>query len=137
MHTSTHSIPGKNIFCMILSDLADLNVSYFHMCLESLIPGLGRSPGERNSYPLLYSGLENSMGCIPWGRRESDTPEQLSLFQKISQEDILRLSILTTEWVPVELLIILKTKLLSASLKWKDSGIVIIVLFSLNQMLSA
>ena len=30
----------------------------------SLIPGLGRSPGERNSYPLQYSGLENSMDCI-------------------------------------------------------------------------
>ena len=28
------------------------------------IPGLGRSPGEENSYPLLYSGLENSMDCI-------------------------------------------------------------------------
>ena len=26
------------------------------------IPGLGRSPGEGNSYPLQYSGLENSMG---------------------------------------------------------------------------
>ena len=25
------------------------------------IPGLGRSPGERNSYPLQYFGLENSM----------------------------------------------------------------------------
>ena len=24
-----------------------------------LIPGLGRSPGEGNSYPLHYSGLEN------------------------------------------------------------------------------
>ena len=29
-----------------------------------LIPGLGRSPGERNNYPLQYSGLENSMDCI-------------------------------------------------------------------------
>ena len=29
-----------------------------------LIPGLGRSPGEENSYPLQYSGLENSMDCI-------------------------------------------------------------------------
>ena len=29
-----------------------------------LIPGLGRSPGEGNGYPLQYSGLENSMGCI-------------------------------------------------------------------------
>ena len=27
--------------------------------------GLGRSPGEGNSYPLQYSGLENSMDCIP------------------------------------------------------------------------
>ena len=26
-----------------------------------LIPGLGRSPGEGKSYPLQYSGLENSM----------------------------------------------------------------------------
>ena len=25
------------------------------------IPGLGRSPGEGNSYPLQYSGLENAM----------------------------------------------------------------------------
>ena len=29
-----------------------------------LIPGLERSPGEGNSYPLQYSGLENSMDCI-------------------------------------------------------------------------
>ena len=28
------------------------------------IPGLGRSPGEENSYPLQYSGLENAMDCI-------------------------------------------------------------------------
>ena len=28
------------------------------------IPGLGRSPEEGNSYPLQYSGLENSMDCI-------------------------------------------------------------------------
>ena len=28
------------------------------------IPGLGRSPGEGNSYPLQYSGLENSTDCI-------------------------------------------------------------------------
>ena len=26
-----------------------------------LIPGLGRSPGEGNGYPLQYSGLENSV----------------------------------------------------------------------------
>ena len=28
-----------------------------------LIPGLGRSAGEGISYPLQYSGLENSMDC--------------------------------------------------------------------------
>ena len=31
------------------------------------IPGLGRSPGEGNGYPLQYSGLENSMDCGPPG----------------------------------------------------------------------
>ena len=45
------------------------------------IPGLGRSPGEGNSYPLQYSGLENSMDFIVHGgRKESDTTERLSLF---------------------------------------------------------
>ena len=29
-----------------------------------LISELGRSPGEENSYPLQYSGLENSKDCI-------------------------------------------------------------------------
>ena len=28
------------------------------------IPGLERSPGEGNRYPLQYSGLENSMDCV-------------------------------------------------------------------------
>ena len=32
-----------------------------------LIPGLRRSPGEGNDYPLQYSGLENSMDCIVHG----------------------------------------------------------------------
>ena len=31
-----------------------------------LIPGLGRSPGEGNSYPLQYSSLENSMDRANW-----------------------------------------------------------------------
>ena len=31
------------------------------------IPGLGRSLGEGNSYPLQYSGLENSMDYIVHG----------------------------------------------------------------------
>ena len=37
------------------------------------IPGLGRSPGEGNSYPLQYCGLENSMGCIAHGVAKSRT----------------------------------------------------------------
>ena len=36
-------------------------------------PGLGRSPGEGNSYPLQYSGLENSMDCIVHGVTNSWT----------------------------------------------------------------
>ena len=43
------------------------------------IPGLGRSPGEGKGYPLQYTGLENSINNSPWGRKESDTTEWLSL----------------------------------------------------------
>ena len=31
------------------------------------VPGLGRSLGQGNGYPLQYSGLENSMDCIFMG----------------------------------------------------------------------
>ena len=41
-------------------------------------PGLGRSPGEGQGYPLQYSGLENSTDYRPWGRKESDTTERLT-----------------------------------------------------------
>ena len=34
---------------------------------SSLIPGLGRSPGEGKDYPPQYPGLENSMDCIVRG----------------------------------------------------------------------
>ena len=37
------------------------------------IPGLGRSPGKGNGYPLQYSGLENSMDCIVHGVAKSQT----------------------------------------------------------------
>ena len=33
---------------------------------RSLIPGMGRSPGEGNGYPLQYSCLENSMDKGAW-----------------------------------------------------------------------
>ena len=38
-----------------------------------LIPGLGRSPGEEEGYPLQYSGLENSMDCVVQGVTKSST----------------------------------------------------------------
>ena len=46
-----------------------------------LTPGLGRSFGERNCNPLLYSCLENSKDrgawrvYSPWGHKESDMTE--------------------------------------------------------------
>ena len=39
----------------------------------SSIPGLGRSPGEGNIYPLQYSGLENFIDCIGHGVPKSRT----------------------------------------------------------------
>ena len=40
--------------------------------------GLGKSLGEGKGYLLQYSGLENSMNS-PWGCKESDKTERLSL----------------------------------------------------------
>ena len=68
-------------FCFIWASLvAHLlkNLSAIRETLDS-IPGLGRSFGEGNSYPLQYSGLENSMDCVVHAVTESDTPERLSL----------------------------------------------------------
>ena len=50
------------------------------------IPGLGRPPGEGNGYLLQYSDLEkfpgqrSLVGYHPWGHRESDTMEGLTLW---------------------------------------------------------
>ena len=40
---------------------------------RGLIPGLGRSPGEGNSYSFQYFGLENSMDCKVHGVAKSQT----------------------------------------------------------------
>ena len=37
------------------------------------VPGLGRSPGEGNSYPLQFSGLENSIDYTVHGVTKSQT----------------------------------------------------------------
>ena len=50
------------------------------------VPGLGRSPGEGNGYPLQYTVLENSMDRGAWqatvhgGHKELDMTERLTLF---------------------------------------------------------
>ena len=46
--------------------------------LQELFPGSIRSPGEGNGYPLQYFCLENPMDS-PWGCKESDSTEQLTL----------------------------------------------------------
>ena len=49
------------------------------------VPGLGRFPGGGQGNSLYYSCLENPQGqkslagYSPWGRKEKDTTEQLSL----------------------------------------------------------
>ena len=49
------------------------------------IPGLGRSPGEgkvfwrRENTPVFWPGEFHRL-CSPWGHKEWDTTEQLSLF---------------------------------------------------------
>ena len=43
---------------------SDSEESACNMGELDLIPGVGRSPGGKNGYPLQYSGLDNSMDCI-------------------------------------------------------------------------
>ena len=56
------------------------------ICLQCRRPGLGRSSGEGNGYPIQYSCLENSMnrglsleGYNHWGCKESERTEWLGL----------------------------------------------------------
>ena len=73
-HTDIEGFPGGSAGKESVCNVGDLG----------LIPRLGRSPGGGHSNPLQYSCLENSHGqrslegCSPWGRKESDTTEQLN-----------------------------------------------------------
>ena len=62
-----------------------------------LIPGLGRSPGEGKSYPLQYSGLENSMDCIVHGIAKSRT--RLSNFH--FQIPYMTQKFISLEWISI------------------------------------
>ena len=73
-HTHTHtSFPGGSDGKESVCNAGDLGS----------VPGLRRSPGEGNGYPLHYSGLENSMdrgawqARDPWDLKESDMTEWL------------------------------------------------------------
>jgi len=71
------------------------------------IPRLGRSPGEGNSYPLQYSGLENSLD-YPWDHKESDKTEQLSLSLLFIFATLNCFTILNSlEFIPIESLTII------------------------------
>ena len=56
-----------------------------------LIPGLGKSPEEKNGYSVRYSYLENPhgwrnlAGYNPWGHKESDMTERLTCPHDILQ----------------------------------------------------
>ena len=53
-----------------------------------LTPGLGRSPGEGNGYPLQYSGLEDPMDCVVHGHPMSRT--RLSDFPFCGGRDVVQ-----------------------------------------------
>ena len=73
-----HNITGLWSFWASLVDSASKEASCNAGDL-GLIPGFGRSPGEEEGYPLQYFSLENSVDS-PWGCKESDRTEQLSLW---------------------------------------------------------
>ena len=64
---------------------SDTKESYWDVEELGSIPGLGRSAGEGHGNPLQYARLENPhgqrslAGYCPWGCKESDTTEWLSM----------------------------------------------------------
>ena len=48
---------GASLMAQLVKNPPAMQETWF----QGSIPGLGRSPGEGKSYPLQYSGLENSM----------------------------------------------------------------------------
>jgi len=48
------------------------------------IPGSGRSPGERNAYPLQYSFLENSMDRGTWRTTVLEVTETSGMMERLT-----------------------------------------------------
>ena len=61
VHDQSRYLQELKMPCMGFSRDSDSKVSACNAGDPGLIPGLGRSPGEGNGYPLQYSCLENSM----------------------------------------------------------------------------
>ena len=68
------------------------------------ILGLERSPGEGNSYPLQYSGLENSMDCIVHEVAKSQTRLSDFHFSMEHLSDLDRVKVECLVLIPGELL---------------------------------
>ena len=70
------------------------------------IPGLGRSPGEGNGNPLQRSCLTHPMdwgawlGYSPWGCKESDTTERLTLHTHVSSLILHCKCRFRVKWIP-------------------------------------
>ena len=66
------------------------------------IPGWGGSPREGNGYPLRYSGLENSTGCIVCGVSQSWTrPSDFHFPGPLSGFPLSRMSLISTRGPPI------------------------------------
>ena len=67
---------GKNVWWLLLWVKVSLVAQAGRVRLQCWRPkfdGFGRSPGEGKSYPVQYSGLENSKDCIVLGVAKSGT----------------------------------------------------------------
>ena len=54
-----------------------------------LIPGLGRSPGEGNGYPLQYSGLENSMDRGAWQAKVHGVTKESGITERLNMDNFI------------------------------------------------
>ena len=85
LHTYIHTYTHKYIYIYIYG--LPWQISWQRSCKSACnagnlgsIPELGRSPGEVNSYPLQYSGSENSMDCIVHGVAKSQLQRVTFIF---------------------------------------------------------